>query len=186
MNPKILPYIDFSWTLFLDRDGVINKKIKDGYVKNIDEFIFLPKVIEALSLLTPMFHKIIIVTNQQGIGKGLMDKNDLDKIHQHFIQQVNLHHGRIDAIFFAPQLEQENSLMRKPNIGMALSAQNEFSTIDFKKSIMVGDSESDMNFAKNSSMFGVYIGDHKDYYSLPSLYQLFLQLKKNQFNSFSI
>ena len=64
--------IDKSWTLFLDRDGVINVRLIDDYVKNINEFEFLPGVLEAFKIFSEKFGRIIIVTNQQGVGKGLM------------------------------------------------------------------------------------------------------------------
>ena len=179
MNPINLPNIDNSWTLFLDRDGVINKKIEGGYVTNINDFKFLPRVLEAICILSHQFHKIIIVTNQQGIGKGIMSCSDLENIHQHLKQEVSHHKGRIDAIYCAPNLAKENNLMRKPNIGMALAAQKDYCSIDLKKSIMVGDSVSDMLFAKNSSMFGVFIGKNKDYYSISSLFELSQLLKNN-------
>ena len=79
-----LPKIDKSWTLFLDRDGVINKKLENDYVKTIDEFEFLPQVLEAIKQFSSHFQKIVIVTNQQGISKKLMTENDLEKVHQYF------------------------------------------------------------------------------------------------------
>ena len=101
-----------------------------------------------------------------------MTEDDLHKIHQHLVQEVQNHGGRIDAIYHAPQLAEENSIMRKPNIGMALKAKEEFSSIDFKKSIMVGDSISDMEFAKNTNMFAVLIGQSEKYFSVDSLISL--------------
>lgn len=171
MNLKI-PKIDTSWTLFLDRDGVINKKIVGDYVKSIDEFQFLPYALEAIKVFSSHFHKIVIVTNQQAISKGLMTEEDLNKVHQHLIQEVQNLGGRIDAIYFAPQLVEENSMMRKPNIGMALQANEEFPSINFKKSIMIGDSISDMEFAKNANMFGILIGQSEKYYCIDSLISL--------------
>lgn len=164
-----VPQIDNSWTLFLDRDGVINKKLDGDYVKSIEEFEFLPDVLDAIKLFTKRFHKIVIVTNQQGISKRLMSENDLEKVHHHLAQEVQRHGGRIDAIYFAPQLAEENSSMRKPNIGMALAAKDEFPSIDFQKSIMVGDSISDMEFAYNTNMFAVFIGQSEEYFSVDSL-----------------
>ena len=171
MNVAI-PKIDTSWTLFLDRDGVINKKLDEDYVKTIDEFEFLPYALEAIKLFSSHFHRVVIVTNQQGISKRLMTEDDLHKVHQHLLQEVQNFGGRIDAIYHAPQLAEENSIMRKPNIGMALQAKEEFPSIDFKKSIMVGDSISDMEFAKNANMFGVLIGQSKRYYCADSLISL--------------
>ena len=126
-----IPKIDTSWTLFLDRDGVINKKLENDYVKTIDEFEFLPQVLEAIKQFSSHFQKIVVVTNQQGISKKLMTENDLEKVHQYLLAEVNKYGGKIDAIYYAPQLAEENSVMRKPNIGMAMAAKKEFPSIDF-------------------------------------------------------
>ena len=171
MNVAI-PKIDRSWTLFLDRDGVINKKLDGDYVKTIDEFEFLPYALEAIKLFSSRFHRVVIVTNQQGISKRLMTEDDLHKVHQHLLQEVQNFGGRIDAIYHAPQLAEENAIMRKPNIGMALQAKEEFPSIDFKKSIMVGDSISDIEFAKNANMFAVLIGQSEKYFCTDSLISL--------------
>ena len=167
-----IPKIDTSWTLFLDRDGVINKKLDGDYVKTIDEFEFLPYALEAIKLFSSQFHRVVIVTNQQGISKRLMTEDDLHTVHQHLFQEVQNFGGKIDAIYHAPQLAEENSIMRKPNIGMALQAKEEFKSIDFKKSIMVGDSISDMEFAKNANMFAVLIGQSEKYFCTDSLISL--------------
>ena len=171
MNVAI-PKIDTSWTLFLDRDGVINKKLDGDYVKTIDEFEFLPYVLEAIKLFSSRFHRVVIVTNQQGLSKRLMTEEDLHKVHQHLLQEVQNFGGRIDAIYHAPQLAEENSIIRKPNIGMALQAKEEFPSINLKKSIMVGDSISDMEFAKNTNMFAVLIGQSEKYFCTDSLISL--------------
>ena len=76
--------INKDWTLFLDRDGVINKKIENDYVRNWSQFEFIEGVIEALKILRNIFGKIIIVTNQRGIGRGLMTENDLHEIHKKY------------------------------------------------------------------------------------------------------
>jgi D-glycero-D-manno-heptose 1,7-bisphosphate phosphatase len=74
--------VNLEWTLFLDRDGTINEKFDDDYVKNWRQFKFLAGAVEGLKILNRIFGKTIIVTNQRGIGKGLMKKQDLDLIHQ--------------------------------------------------------------------------------------------------------
>lgn len=144
--------VDKSWTLFLDRDGVINRRIVNDYVKHPDEFHLLPGVAEAVAKMSAVFGKIIVVTNQQGIGKGLYSHDDLSAVHKKMIDAVEQAGGRIDAIFYAAQLASENSPMRKPGIGMALSAKEKFPEIDFTRSIMVGDSASDMEFARAAGM----------------------------------
>jgi histidinol-phosphate phosphatase family protein len=175
---KAIPPIDKNWTLFLDRDGVINKKLDNDYVKTINEFEFLPNVLEALKVFSKHFHKIVIVTNQQGISKKLMSDYDLEKVHQYLLKEVTAFGGTIDAIYHAPQLASENSIMRKPNIGMAITAKNDFPSIDFNKCIMIGDSISDMEFAQNTNMFEVFIGENEDYFCIDSLYS-FCKLLKN-------
>ncbi|MBL6657026.1 MAG: HAD family hydrolase [Flavobacteriales bacterium] len=170
--------IDNDWTLFLDRDGVINKKLEGDYVKTIDEFEFLPNSLEAIVGFSKYFHKIIVVTNQQGISKQLMTENDLSKVHNHLLKEVENLNGKIDAIYHAPQLESENSKMRKPNTGMAYLAKKEFPSIDFSKSIMVGDSISDMEFAENVGIRGLFIGKSNNYYCLNNLNELYLKIKE--------
>jgi D-glycero-alpha-D-manno-heptose 1-phosphate guanylyltransferase len=149
--------VDKSWTLFLDRDGVINRKIDNDYVRDLSQFEWLPDVKETLAKLSRQFGKIIIVSNQQGVGKKLMTVKDVETIHDYIIKTIHDFGGRIDRIYFAPQLKEENSPMRKPGIGMALQARKDFPEIDFSKSIMVGDSVSDMVFGKAAGMKTVFI-----------------------------
>ena len=155
----LFPRIDKSWTLFLDRDGVINKKRDKDYVKSLREFEIIPGILESIADLSKIFGRIIIVTNQQGIGKGLMTDEDLDQIHSHLLEKVRQKGGNIDAIYHAPNLKEENSLMRKPGIGMALQAQKDFPEIDFSRSIIAGDSALDLEFGKRAKMISVLIGD---------------------------
>jgi histidinol-phosphate phosphatase family protein len=152
-------HIHNSWTLFLDRDGVINRRLTDDYVKSPDEFDLIPGVAEALRDLSKRFGKIIVVSNQQGIGKGLMTESDLERVHTKMLNLIKNAGGRIDAVFFASSLAHEQNIMRKPNIGMGLAARKKFPEIRFKRSIMAGDSFSDMKFGKRLGMKTVLIGD---------------------------
>ena len=101
--------INDDWTLFLDRDGVINVRIIDGYVTKIEEFEFLPDVIEAFKIFKNKFKRIIVVTNQQGVGKGLMKNEDVEKVHEFMIQEVRTNGGNIDKVYFCPQLKSETA-----------------------------------------------------------------------------
>lgn len=151
--------IDKSWTLFLDRDGVINVRLIDDYVKNVDEFEFLPDVLDAMRIFSDKFGKIIIVTNQQGVGKGLMTLNDVNAVHDFMKKEFADKKGRVDAIYVCPQLKSDNDNFRKPNPRMAYMAQHDFPEIDLNKSIMIGDSNSDIEFGKNAGMRTILIGD---------------------------
>ena len=145
-----------EWTLFLDRDGVINHEKKDDYIRHWSEFKFYTESLAALPLLAQKFSKIIIATNQKGIGKGWMTDADLYLIHQHMTNQIIELGGRIDAIFYCPDID-NLSINRKPQPGMAFQAKAIFPTIDFKQSIMVGNSMSDMEFGRNAGMHTVYL-----------------------------
>lgn len=149
--------VDSSWTLFLDRDGVINMHLPGDYVKRVDEFIFLEGVPEALAALSHHFGRIIVVTNQQGVGKGLMSLSDLQKIHDFMSRTIQEAGGRIDAIYAATELASNDiHSWRKPDVGMALQAKIDFPEIEFSKSVMLGDSLSDMEFGKSMEMITLF------------------------------
>lgn len=155
-------HIDASWTLFLDRDGVINRRLTDDYVKTPEEFEMLPGVAEAIHVCSQIFSRIIVVSNQQGIGKGVMTNDDLALVNQKMLSLVEKAGGRLDAVFYAPMLKREHHIMRKPRIGMGLAARRKFPEIRFRHSIMAGDSASDMQFGKCLGMKTVLIGESSE------------------------
>ena len=169
---------DNSWSLFLDRDGVINHRLIDDYVKTPADFQFLPGVLNALEIFNRIFGKIIVVTNQQGIGKGLMTEDELHLIHQNMVTQIKDNNGRINHVYFCSDLKGSGSFFRKPSIGMGLKAKKEFKEINFKKSIMIGDSISDMVFGKKLGMKTVFISNNSTNIFFPNMthhfYNLFL------------
>lgn len=144
--------IDNTWTLFLDRDGVINKRNFDGYITAVEDFEFLPEVEAAISGLSRMFNRIIVVTNQQGIGKNLMTERNLFEIHSYMSDRVYEAGGKIDKCYFAPNLIGAEDDMRKPGPVMAELAKMEFPEIEFERSIMIGDTDSDILFGRNLGM----------------------------------
>ena len=156
MNLKNLTIND-NWAVFIDRDGVINRRIIGDYVKRIEDFHFLDGSIDAIVEFKNHFKYIFIVTNQQGVGKGEMSENDLHKIHNYMLAEISKVGGRVDAVYFCPALKNSGNKCRKPEIGMALQAQEEFPEVDFTKSIMIGDSNSDMAFGKNAGMKTIFI-----------------------------
>lgn len=150
-------------TLFLDRDGVINRQIIGGYVTSIQEFEFLPGVFEALSILAEQFEYIFVITNQQGIGKNIFSVETLMQIHNFMIQKIQENKGRIDKVYFCPDLEISNSINRKPNPGMGLNAFLDYPNIDLNQAIMVGDSFLDVQFGKNLGIKTAYLTHLKPY-----------------------
>ena len=151
--------IDKTWTLFLDRDGVINERRSGDYVTKWEEFVFLPGVKAAMAKLSGIFGTIVVVSNQQGIGKGLMCINDVEWIHRQMKNEISAAGGRIDKVYYCPYLESEKHPDRKPGTGMAFKAKNDFPSIDFHNSVMVGDDPADMIFGKKLAMLTVFVGD---------------------------
>jgi histidinol-phosphate phosphatase family protein len=150
--------INSDWTLFLDRDGVINKEKNKSYIKNIEEFKFIDGVLESLKTLSKIFPRIIIVSNQQGVGKGIMTMDKLNEISNHMIEKIKSFGGRIDACYYAPDLKISKSNLRKPGTGMADLAKIDFKEIDFNKSVIIGNSSTDIKFGERLGMKTVYIG----------------------------
>ncbi len=151
-----LSKIDNSWTLFLDRDGVINHEKYQDYIYNYDEFRFYEGVLEALKLLATRFDRILIATNQKGVGKGLMTEADLHDIHARMLQDITAAGGRIDKIYYCTALD-NNHPNRKPHPGMALEAVKDFPAIELHKSLIVGNNISDMEFGRNAGMYTVFV-----------------------------
>ena len=170
--------IDKTWTLFLDRDGVINTRLVDDYVKNINEFEFMPGVLDAFRIFAEKFGKIIIVTNQQGVGKGLMTMQDVELVHKFMLKEIENQNGRVDAIYVCPQLKSDPDNFRKPSPKMAYMAQHDFPDIDLEKSIMIGDMNSDLEFGKNCGMYTVFIGNEPIKIKPDDKYETLLEFAK--------
>lgn len=150
--------IDGDWTLFLDRDGVLNRRIVGGYVLEHRQFEWLPGVLPALRTLTRRFGRTVVVTNQQGVGKGLMTADDLSVIHRKMLEQARYAGSEIDAVYACTSLATAGDHRRKPGAGMFADAAAEFPEIAPARSVMVGDSPSDIAFARAAGMHAVYIG----------------------------
>lgn len=151
-----LKQIDNSWTLFLDRDGVINHEKHLGYINKWEEFVFYDGAKEAIQIFSGRFSYIFVVTNQKGVGKGITQLEDLQIIHANLLQEINNAGGRIDKIYFCPDLE-ETSPNRKPNPGMALQARKDFPQVDFSRSVMVGNTLGDMQFGRNIGALTIFL-----------------------------
>lgn len=161
-----LTKIDSTWTLFLDRDGVINHERYQQYVLHYPEFVFNDGVLDALVVLASRFGRIVVVTNQRGVEKKLMTEEALLDVHEKMLAEVEAHGGRIDAIYYCTSLDDHHP-NRKPQTGMALMAKERFPEIDFSSSIMVGNTLSDMAFGKTAGMKTVFVQTTSPTQSLP-------------------
>lgn len=145
-----------GYTLFIDRDGVINVEKKEDYIYTWDEFVFYPNVLEAFKIFATYFDHIIVITNQRGVGKGKMTEENLLDIHAKMQQAIQEVGSKIDAIFYCIDIDNA-SPNRKPNAGMAYQAKAKFPQINFSKTYMLGNKMSDMLFAKNAGVQSVFI-----------------------------
>ena len=159
-----------DFTIFLDRDGVINLPIVDDYAKQPNEFILVDGVLDALGKLQQMFKRVVMVTNQQGVHRKVMSEKDLENVHLKLYNSLkNKGLSYFDASFYAPYLKEESHEWRKPKNGMLLKAKSYFPDIDWTKAIMVGDSPGDMQLADTLGITKVKIAnpqflfDNQDY-----------------------
>jgi len=141
-----LKNINSSWTLFIDRDGVVNDEKHLDYIHTWDEFKFYEGVKEAFKIFGEKFGTIVMITNQRGIAKGLTKLEDINLIHKNMLDEIIATGGRIDRIYFCGEMESPN---RKPGTGMGLQALKDFPEIDLSKSVMIGNTLSDMKFGRN-------------------------------------
>ncbi len=177
--------VSTDWTLFLDRDGVINRRYTGGYLTSWDQFEFLSGAADAIVSLTPVFKRIIVVTNQQGVSKGITTDFEIDHLHYRLKDHIAEAGGKIERIYYCPEHGMYLPKWRKPNTGMPLQAQEDFQDIDFKKSIMVGDFSTDIEMGHRLGMTTVFIkneksvwsDDHrKPHYTFPSLWSFSLEV----------
>lgn len=130
--------------VFLDRDGVINKKApKADYVKKWSEFEFLPGVIEAIKLLNDNHYQIYVITNQPGIARGMMNQEDLDAIHKNFEEELKRHGAKIDGIYMCLHGWNDGCDCRKPKPGLFFDASFDHQ-IYLRKAVFIGDDERDV------------------------------------------
>ena len=145
-------------TLFLDRDGVINRCVEAGYVGNREAFEFLPGVLPALETAAGLFRHIFVVTNQPAVGMGLMTEAELTALHTWMCAEIGAAGGRIDRVYSCPDPKSARSFYRKPAVGMGLRAQRAFPDVAFADAFMVGDTRTDMAFGHRLGMHTALIG----------------------------
>jgi D-glycero-alpha-D-manno-heptose 1-phosphate guanylyltransferase len=161
-----LSSVDKQWTLFLDRDGVINQDKEGSYIFNTNEFIFTSGAPDIFRSLTEIFGRLVVVTNQRGVGRGLMSERSLIDIHDNMKSGIEAAGGHIDGIYYCTSVN-NNDPMRKPNPGMAVQAKIDFPDIEMSRSIMVGNNPSDMKFGRNAGMYTVFIRSTRPDHPLP-------------------
>lgn len=155
-------------TVFLDRDGVINRKLPEGeYVSSWERFELLPGVLEAMQALKAAGLRVVVVTNQRGVALGRYSTADVEAIHAR-LQALLTEGGRsagavgqagqagVDAFYYCPH-DKRMCRCRKPLPGMFEQAQAQFPRIEAERSVMVGDSLSDIEFGRAVGMRTIFV-----------------------------
>ena len=145
--------------IFLDRDGVINRRIEGGYVTRLSEFEFLPDTIPGLRALAGLGRPIIVVSNQAGVAKGLVKLRSLEQITAWFVGEITAGGGRIDAVYYCPHASVDNCQCRKPKPGLFHQAASDFG-VDLLRSAMIGDSVSDAEAATNAGVRALLVAHY--------------------------
>ncbi len=144
-------------TVFLDRDGVVNEKMPEGqYVTRREEFRLLPGVAEAIGRLNGAGFRVILVSNQRGVGLGLYTSAEVDAMHAWLQALLQKQAAHLDGIYYCPHSKGECHC-RKPMPGMFEQAVMNFPEIDASSSVMIGDSLSDIEFGERLGMMSILI-----------------------------
>jgi len=149
-------------TVFLDRDGVINRKAPEGeYVAHWRNFQFLPGAEEAIGALNRSGKRVIVVTNQRGVALGRYTAADVEALHAQMLQQLAAHGAAIDAFYYCPHDKSECEC-RKPKTGLFEQAFRDFPESSAATSLIVGDSLSDIQAAHHLGMRSIFIAGDPD------------------------
>jgi histidinol-phosphate phosphatase family protein len=142
--------------VFVDRDGVINEVIPNGYVTSTEMARLIPGAAKAIGLLNSSGFKVIVVSNQQCVGKGIITQSELDAITEHIRREVARDGGEIHAFHYCPHLAADNCDCRKPKPGLLVRAQREYA-IDLPSTYLIGDAPSDIEAARRAGCRAILV-----------------------------
>ena len=142
-------------SIFLDRDGVLIENRAD-YVRDWSQVRIIPEAINALSLAQLRKYRVVIVTNQSAVGRGLIKRATAEEINQQLIDLIRSHGGQIDGVYMCPHTPDDGCSCRKPRPGLLLQAANELS-LDLQRSWMIGDAWSDVQAGEAAGMRGTIL-----------------------------
>ena len=147
--------------VFLDRDGTIN--VDYGYVYKTEDLSFIPGALDGLKKLCSAGYKLIIITNQSGIGRKYFSINDYNKFNEFFLNKLFINGIKIASVYYCPHIEEDNCDCRKPKLGLFKKAIREFN-VDLDNSIAIGDKERDLCICESTNIKGILIGDNSNKY----------------------
>lgn len=141
--------------IFLDRDGVINVNRVDN-VRTWDQFVFESSSLEALARLGGAAFRLVVMTNQSGIGRGHMTQATVDEIHAQMLRAIERAGGRIDRIYYCPHLPDDGCACRKPLPGMLWRGRDELN-LDLERSFLIGDWSDDIRAARSAGVTPILV-----------------------------
>ena len=146
--------------VFLDRDGVINESPGAArYVRAWEAFRFREGALPMLAELAAMGFRLVVITNQQGVGKGLIEPDELERIHASMTAEIERHGARMDGVFCCPHLESDGCDCRKPKPGLIFDALKELDyEVDLSASWFVGDSATDVRAGQAAGLRTLLVG----------------------------
>jgi len=147
--------------VFLDRDGVINRRIEGGYVRRWEEFELIPGALQAITALHRAGYLVLIVTNQRGVARGLVDETELSRMHGRLTEVAKRAGGQIDAVYVCPH-EADTCDCRKPAPGLIWRALADHAGVDVERSHMVGDSMADLEAGHSVGLQLWVVGEDHD------------------------
>ena len=152
-----LPLTDApSRFVFLDRDGVINAKLENDYVKSPDQLDFIEGSLDAVARLNRAGYRVVVVSNQSGISRGLYTISDLDRVTERVVESVQSAGGQIDAFYYCPHRDEDRCTCRKPKPGLLVRASQELAVCP-ASTYMIGDSDIDIMAARSAGFKAILI-----------------------------
>ncbi|MEI6745106.1 MAG: D-glycero-beta-D-manno-heptose 1,7-bisphosphate 7-phosphatase [Methylococcaceae bacterium] len=134
--------------ILLDRDGVINHD-SDEFIKSLEEWLPLENSLQAIALLNQHDYKVVVITNQSGLARGLFDEKTLNLIHQKMRDELVKVGGKIEAVYFCPHQANDSCECRKPKAGLLLNFAADYN-VDLSQIYFIGDSLRDIQAAQNA------------------------------------
>lgn len=145
--------------IFLDRDGTIN--VDFGYVHEISNLVFTNNAVEGLKLMISMGYKLIVITNQSGIGRKMYTIDEYKKFNDYLINSLLKHGVEITEVYFCPHIDADNCDCRKPKIGLYEKAIDKYN-IDLNNSYAIGDKDRDLSICDYTNINGILIGNKSE------------------------
>lgn len=162
--------------VFLDRDGVLN--IDKGYICRKEDFVWIDGAKEAIKLLNDDGYYVFVITNQSGVARGYYTEDDIIKLHNWMNEELSKAGALIDRFYYCPHLPEAAvekyrvcCKCRKPAPGLILQAFNDWPVVDKGRSFLIGDSERDVEAAKNAEIEGYLFSGNNLYEYLKILMQ---------------